>query len=143
VNLSPKERERRRQVALRLHREHPNFGGRAAARKSVESRARRASEVAQHLVTAHAERIESAFLAGLRSKNINTRVKSAEGLLKLALASERLDVTEHKGELEHLDRQQLIDKLTHGFTRGPAAPLLRRALAEKNAVVDGTASEID
>ena len=109
-----------------------------AAARSVEVRAQRASQVAQGLVVKHAERIEGAFVDALKNGTRSQRIRAAEGMLKLALASERLDVAESKTGLEHLDRQQLLDQLAAGLTEARIGPLLRRRLE----VIDGEAEVV-
>ena len=135
---SPDERQRRSDLAKRLHRDG-KFGGRQPARKSVEVRARRASELSAEIVERHRRKIEKAIVAGLDSSSTSQRLKAAELALKMGMRSEALDVSQHRDELQHLDRQQLIDALADKLGKSMAGRLVRARIAEQNGeVIDGS-----
>jgi hypothetical protein len=107
VQLSPAERERRRQLALRLHREG-RLGGRGPARESAELRARRGSELSAEIVAKHRAKIENAILVGLKWKSTAQRLKAAELAVKMGFSAERIDGTCERTEREHASREELL-----------------------------------
>lgn len=122
--VSPKERQRRSDLAKRLHREG-KLGGRAAGLKSGAVRARRASELSQRLVEKHQDDIEKALVDALKHGSRSQKIRASESLLKLALASERLDVAEHRDEQQHRSREELLDLLADKLNAAtPAAQLI-------------------
>jgi hypothetical protein len=143
VRLSEAERERRSRQAKEMHRRGV-LGGKGPAQKSVESRrqkARRASELAQAMVLRHAAEIERALVDALRNGTPNQRLRAAEVMTKYALAAERLDVAEDHNELEHLDREQLLARITAKLT-GPTGVLIRERLAQQANVIDAEVVEL-
>ena len=143
---SPQERQRRSELARRLHREG-KLGGPGPARRSVEirrHRANRVSELAHDMAIKHADKIEAALLDALKHGTRSQKIKAGETLLKLALAGERLDAVEHKTEAEHHSREELIEILRDKLTSGPAAAIVRARLAEQNGdIIDGQAVEAE
>jgi hypothetical protein len=128
-----------------MHREG-RLGSRAVARKagkrSGEVRSGRASALSAEIVERHRAKIERAIVAGLESSSTTQRLKAAELALKIGLSGERIDSTERKAEIEHLDRRQLLDAITEKLTSGPTAALIGRHLAVQNGhdgdVIDGS-----
>lgn len=133
MNLTPQERERRSQVARRLHAEG-KFGGSQRGRQGGIEKARKSSELAQELVEKHRSKIEKALLNGLNSSRTAEQLKSAELLLKYALASERMDLAEHHVEAEQLSREQMLKVLAEKLTNGPTAGLLHAQLAGPDVI---------
>jgi hypothetical protein len=143
LNLSPAERQRRSEVAKRLHSEN-RFGGSQPARKSAEIRARRSSEIAQQVVERHRARIEAAILAGLNSSNVNTRLKAAELALRAGMSGERMESAEQRAEAAYLDREQLLASVGKWLMGSPSGAMIARHLAEHHncgEFVNGTAEE--
>jgi hypothetical protein len=142
VQLSAQERQRRSDLARRLHAEG-KLGGRGPARRSAEVRARRASELSAEIVDRHRVKIERAIVAGLESSSTAQRLKAAELALKMGLSSERLDVSADRVEHEHLDRQQLIGRIMERLTAPTSSgALVRSQLAAEGVVIEGQAVEI-
>lgn len=140
MRLSPSERQRRSDLAKRLHAEG-KLGGRGPARKSAEVRARRASEISDEIVAKHRIKIEKAIVKGLESPNVSHRLKAAELALKMGMASERLDASVDRAEAENRSREELIEAIV-GKMNAPtvAGGLIRARLRE--SFVDGTATDI-
>lgn len=141
MNLSPQERERRSQVARRLHQEG-RFGGSQRGHQGGIAKARKSSELAQELVEKHRSKIEKALLNGLNSPRTTEQLKSAELLLKYALASERMDLAEHRVESEQLSREEMLKVLAEKFTSGPTADLLHAQLAGE-PVIEAEVVEVE
>jgi hypothetical protein len=142
VKMSPQERLRRRELALKLHREG-KLGQRQQARMGGYAKARRTSELAQRLVEENRSAIEKTLRDILRSGTPGQKLRASEALLKIGLAAERLDVSEHKSEAEHLDRAQLIATLAQKLTSSPSGHLLAAHLAEQHGqVIEGSAVEL-
>jgi hypothetical protein len=118
VKLSAQERERRRQVALRLHREG-RLGSRAHQSAGGKAKARKASELAQRLVQDNEAAIEKTLREILKSGTKAQKLRAIESVLKLGISAGRLDVAEHREELHHRDRQELLDVLADKLTSGP------------------------
>lgn len=145
MKLSPAERQRRSDVAKRMHREGvlgSSAVAKAAGQRSGEVRQERASRIAQGVLERHAEEVEAALLAGLRSRSTSQRVKAAEVVVKLALSGQRQDAGEVRDVAEHRSREELLAILTDKLSNGSqSAALVRRALAERVETIDGTAVE--
>lgn len=137
IDLSDEERQRRSDRARALVAQG-RFGGPKIGRQGVilrhERDRQRASAIAQELLLEHREKVERAFLAGLEDRSPLTRLRAAEGLVKLALGAERIGVVEHHHDEQALDRAQLLAILSAKLSQGPAAALVRRHLVE--AVID-------
>src|SRR4051794_38998698 len=104
---SPAERERRRQVALRLHREG-KLGTRAHQEAGRRARSRKASDLAQKLVRDNEQLIETTLKDILKTGTRSQRLRAIESMLKLGLQAERLDVAEDKLDAEGRSREELI-----------------------------------
>jgi hypothetical protein len=150
MTVSASERQRRSDLAKRMHREG-KFGSKAvqrrATKKAAELRtqraAERASQMAQRFFERHYDEWEKAMLNGLRNGSPATRVRAAETIAKLALRGESLAVTEQRNEFEHLDREQALALLEEKLTTGPVEAILRARMAEQNGqIIEGTASEV-
>ena len=139
MQLSPQERERRRQVALRLHREG-KIGARAHQSEGGKAKARKASELAQRLVQDNEAAIEKTLREILRTGTKAQKLRAIESILKLGLSAERLDVAEHRDDLQHQSREELIEILKGKLTNGPAAAILRQHIEAD--VIEGTAAEL-
>jgi hypothetical protein len=142
VKISPAERERRRQVALELHRQgrlgtrsHQSAGGKAKARK--------ASELAQQLVQDNRAAIEKTLREILRDGSKTQKLRAIESIMKLGLSAERLDTVEQRTDLERLSREQALALLEEKLTTGPVGAILRARMAEQNGqIIEGTTSEV-
>jgi hypothetical protein len=143
VNLSPEERERRRRVAIELHRQG-RLGTKSQQREGGKAKARKASQLAQQLVEKHQGEIEKALVDGLKNGTRAQKIRAAEGLLKLSLSSERLDVAEHRDVLQHQSREELLDVLVAKLNAPtPAARLIRARMAQQNGgTIEGQAVEL-
>src|SRR5688500_11542060 len=81
VQLGPSERQRRSELARRLHREG-KLGGPSRGRLGGQAKARKASELAAEIVERHRDAIEAAIVDGLGSPRRSDRLKAAELALK-------------------------------------------------------------
>jgi hypothetical protein len=140
VQLSEQERQRRSELAKRLHREG-RLGGPGPARRSVEVRARKASELSAAIVEKHRAKIERAIVAGLDSASVAQQLKAAELALKMGLRSEAIDVGEAKVEGEQRSREELIAALLTKLD-GPGGAVMARALAERHGIVEAQAADV-
>lgn len=107
----------------------------AAGQKSGQVRSERASQIAQSLAQKHADKIEAAFLAGMRSKSEATRVRAAEGLLKLAQTGQRQESAEVVQVAQQHSREDLLKLLSEKLTVGPTAAIIRGQI-ESAQIVD-------
>lgn len=143
MDLSPQERQRRSDLARRLHREG-KLGGPGPAAKSVVARrakSERVSELAQEMAVKHRADIERALTDALRNGTRSQKIKAAEVLTKLAMSGERMDAAENRDNRQHQSRAELIETLAAKLSGpSPASNALRARLAEQ--AIDGTATEI-
>jgi hypothetical protein len=138
---SPQERERRRQVALRLHREG-KLGTRAHQESGRRARSRKASDLAQKLVRDNEQLIEKTLKEILKTGTRSQQLKAVESLLKLGLQAERLDVAEDRMDAEGRSREELIAMMAARLSTGPGAVILAREMAERHGIVEATAADV-
>jgi pseudouridine-5'-phosphate glycosidase len=105
-------------------------------------RARRASELAQQLVEDNRAAMEKALREILRDGTPGQKLKAIEALLKVGLSAERLDVAEHRDELQHRSREELIAMLADKLSGASMAGQLVRARMAEADVIDGHAVEL-
>lgn len=137
VRISEQERQRRSELARRLHREG-RLGTRAHQSKGGKATARRASQLAARLIEENHELMSKTLREIMRNGTPSQKLRATEALLKIGLSAERLEVTEHRDEQVHHSREELLEILRSKLTSGPAAAILQGRLAD----VDGTAVEI-
>ena len=130
--ISDQERQRRSELAKRLHREG-RLGTQAQARRAAVVRHTRNADFIASIALRHAAKIERAIVAGLESDKPSERARMVEIVLKHSLAAERLGVMQGRAESEAMDRETAIQILASKLSNGVTAQVLRARMADLSA----------